>query len=297
VHRGITGNFDLAVSDDNKNARFRSIAKLLEAISDRLYSDCQLNRPNQRATVMNQRALSIISRPLSLFLCIPIAAFLIGCQNVDLNQINNQIRGARPLDNTTIVAGLKKALEIGTINSVLQTSQVGGFSDNELLKITTPPQLQKLSSTLTKLGMGSFVKQFELQMNRAAESASKEAKQVFLSSISKMTLTDGLNILAGPDDAATQFFKRSSSKELSKKFRPIIANAMSKIGFYDDYKTLLNTYDALPFTSKPDVNIENYILGKTLDGLFSLVAKEEKKIRRDPAARVTELLQRVFAGI
>ncbi len=246
---------------------------------------------------MNLSNLPIIPKSLSLSLSIPIAAFLLGCQSVDLNQINDQIRGARPLDNTTIVAGLKKALEMGTINSVRQTSQIGGFSDNDLLKITAPPQLQKLSSTLTKLGMGSFVKQFELQMNRAAESASKEAKQVFLSSISKMTLTDGLNILQGPDDAATQFFKQSSSKELSRKFRPIITNSMSKIGFYDDYKTLLNTYNALPFTLKPDLNIENYILGKTLEGLFSLVAKEEKKIRRDPAARVTELLRRVFSGI
>jgi len=245
---------------------------------------------------MNINTFHISPKSISLLLSLPILAFLISCQSVDLKQINDQILNSQPLDNKTIIAGLKQALEIGTKNSVKQSSQIGGFSNNELIKITTPQQLQKLSNTLNKLGMGSFVERFELQMNRAAETASKEATQVFINSISKMSLKDGLNILRGSDDAATQFFKQVSSQELSQKFRPIITRSMTKIGFYNDYKKLLSTYDAIPFTSKPDLNIENYILEETLGGLFFLVAKEEKKIRQNPNARVTELLQRVFSN-
>jgi len=133
-------------------------------------------------------------------------------------------------------------------------------------------------------------------MNRAAESASKEAKQIFISSISQMSFTDAWQILRGSDDAATQYFKRTTSLQLRSKFRPIIQKSMQKVGFYQDYRTLLKTYDAIPFTKKPDLNIETYILQKSLDGLFTLVAQEEKKIRHDPVARVTDLLERVFSN-
>ena len=236
----------------------------------------------------------LVSVLFSFFQATLLMIFLMSCQSVDLKQINDQLANARPLDNKTIVAGLKQALEVGTKNSVNLTSQKGGFSDNPLIRINTPQELDKLVSTLNKLGMGSYVSNFETQMNRAAENASAEAKQVFFNSISKMSLRDGLNILQGPDDAATKFFRTTSTSELTAKFKPIITRSMSKIGFYDDYKSLLKTYDAIPFTNKPDLNIENYLLQQTLDGLFTMIAKEELKIRKDPAARVTELLRRVF---
>lgn len=231
---------------------------------------------------------------LSVFQAALLMIFLMSCQSVDLKQINDQLANARPLDNKTIVAGLKQALEVGTKNSVNLTSQKGGFSDNPLIRINSPKELDKLVGTLNKLGMSRYVSNFETQMNRAAENASAEAKQVFFNSISKMSLRDGLNILQGPDDAATQFFRTTSTSELTAKFKPIITRSMSKIGFYDDYKNLLKSYDAIPFTNKPDLNIENYLLQQTLDGLFTMIAKEELKIRKDPAARVTELLRRVF---
>lgn len=237
-----------------------------------------------------------IFKTIGLLAALPLLVVFSGCKNVDLKKINDQLLSGQLLDNQTIVAGLKQALEVSTKNSVLQTSKKGGFSNNDLIRISTPQQLQKVSDTLNKLGMGKYVKQFETQMNRAAESASAEAKQVFFASISQMSLTDGINILKGPDDAATQFFQKTSTAQLTQKFKPIITRSMSKIGFYDDYKTLLKTYDAIPFTTKPDLNIENYILDQTLNGLFTLVAKEEAKIRNDPAARVTELLQRVFSA-
>ncbi len=240
---------------------------------------------------MLSRSISLVT---SVVQSVILMMFLMSCQSVDLKQINDQLANSRPLDNKTIVAGLKQALEVGTKNSVNLTSQKGGFSDNPLIRINTPQELDKLVSTLNKLGMGKYVSKFETQMNRAAENASAEAKQVFFNSISKMSLRDGLNILQGPDDAATQFFKATSTNELTAKFKPIITRSMSKIGFYDDYKNLLKTYDAIPFTNKPDLNIENYLLQQTLDGLFTMLAKEELKIRKDPAARVTDLLRRVF---
>ncbi len=233
---------------------------------------------------------------LNAALFLLIANALIGCKDADLNQIGNAIRQTQqPLNEKTVVAGLKQALEIASQNTVQQTSKLGGYSDNPLIKIVIPEKLIKTADTLKKIGLGHYVEQFEVQMNRAAETASVEAKAIFINSISTMSLADGWNILRGPDDAATQYFKTTTGQQLSQKFKPVITKSMAKVGFYDDYKKLLRAYYAIPFTEKPDLNIENYILEQSLNGLFVLVAQEEKKIRDNPAARVTELLQRVFA--
>ena len=241
---------------------------------------------------------SIFARLLNVCLAVPLAVFLIGCKEVDLQQVSDTLAlyQQKPLDEKTVVDGLKEALKVSTRNSVSKTSKKGGYSDNPLIKIAIPQKLAKVETTLKKLGLGAYVDKFEVQMNRAAETASSEAKQVFINSILKMSLTDGWDILRGPDDAATQYFKRTTGTQLSEKFRPIITRSMTKVGFYADYKKLLKTYNALPLTSKPDLNIENYILEKSLEGLFVMVAAEEKQIRNDPAARVTDLLRRVFGG-
>ena len=244
-----------------------------------------------------QSFLNIICRKFTIILALPIVLILISCKSTDLRQIADSLQQVQqPLDNKTVVAGLKQALEIGTSNSVAKTSKIGGFSDNPLIHIAIPQQLNKVESTLRKLGLNQYVDRFELQMNRAAESASIEAKQIFISSISHMSFADAWQILRGPNDAATQYFERTTNVQLRSKFRPIIQRSMQKVGFYQDYKTLLKTYDSIPFTNKPDLNIETYVLQKSLDGLFILVAQEEKKIRQDPAARVTDLLRRVFAN-
>jgi len=232
---------------------------------------------------------------ISVVLFLPIAITLISCKSSDIRELTSQLQQSKkPLDSKTVVAGLKQALEVSTRNSVAKTSKVGGFSDNPLIHIAIPQELRKVESSLKKIGLGRHVDKFETQMNRAAESASKEATRIFIASITKMTFSDAWNILQGPDDAATQYFKQNTSAELSSKFKPVIKNSMGQIGFYDNYKNMLKTYQAIPFTKKPDLNIETYILQKSLDGLFTLVAQEEKMIRRDPAARVTDLLSRVF---
>ncbi len=220
---------------------------------------------------------------------------MLGCKTIDLKQVTDSLEQIqKPLDEKTVIAGLKQALEVSTINTVTQTSQKGGFSDNPLIHIPLPEQLQNIAATLNKFGFGQYAEQLELQINRSAEQASSQAKTVFIDSISRMSLQDGWKILNGKQNAATEYFRQNTERQLSQKFQPIITRSMNTVGFYNDYQKLLKVYDSLPLTNKPNLNIENYIMQKTLDGLFSLVAIEEAKIRQNPSARITELLRRVF---
>ncbi|MBD3652890.1 DUF4197 domain-containing protein [Kangiella sp.] len=221
---------------------------------------------------------------------------LSSCKTTDVQRVLDTLGGAnQPLSEQTVVAGLKQALEVGTENAVFKTNKTGGFSNNPLIKIMVPEQFSDVASKVRQIGLGSYVDKFELQMNRAAEQASGEAKQVFLSAISGMTVQDAWGILRGSDNAATQYFRNKTERQLEQKFAPIISNNMQKVGFYSDYRRLLTTYDNIPFTEKPNLDIEEYVMSETMDGLFLLVAEEEAKIRRDPLARTTELLQKVFA--
>lgn len=232
---------------------------------------------------------------LVYIVCIALLS-LTSCKTADLQKVVDVLgAGNSQLSQETVVAGLKQALEVGTKNSVFKTNRDGGFSNNSLIKILVPQELEKVASTVRKIGLGSYVDKFELQMNRAAESASGQAKDVFVSAISSMSLQDAWGILRGGDNAATNYFKQKTESSLRSKFAPIITSNMKKVGFYNDYQTLLGTYNKIPFTNKPDLNIENYVMSETLDGLFMLVADEEAKIRNNPLARTTELLQKVFS--
>ena len=217
------------------------------------------------------------------------------CKTTDLNRVLDGLGGNQQLSEQTVVAGLKQALEVGTKSSVTSTNRPGGFSNNPLIKIVVPEQLDSAASTLRKVGLGSYVNNFEKQMNRAAEKASGEAKDVFIGAISSMSIADAWGILRGGDNAATDYFRDKTQSNLERRFQPIITSSMQKVGFYDDYKQLLGAYEKLPFSDKPNMNIEDYVMQETLDGLFTLVAQEEKKIRDNPVARTTELLQKVFS--
>ncbi len=217
------------------------------------------------------------------------------CKTTDLNRVLEGIGGNQQLSEQTVIAGLKQALEVGTKNSVSSTNRPGGFSNNSLIKIVVPEQLDSAASTLRKVGLGSYVNNFEKQMNRAAEKASGQAKDVFIGAISSMSIADAWGILRGGDNAATDYFRARTQTNLERRFQPIITSSMQKVGFYNDYKQLLGAYEKLPFSDKPNMNIEDYVMQETLDGLFTLVAQEEKKIRDNPVARTTELLQKVFS--
>jgi len=198
------------------------------------------------------------------------------------------------LTEEEIVKGLKEALEIGTNNAVALVSRYNGYFKNPKIKIPLPENVQKAEKFMRGIGFGRQVEDFELSMNRAAERAAPQAKSIFWEAIKKMTFADARNILNGPDDAATSYFRQKTSPQLYRAFKPVVHQTMSEVGVTQAYQTVDQKIQALPFTESVRFDLDQYVTGKALDGLFLMLAAEEKKIRQDPAARVTDLLKKVF---
>jgi hypothetical protein len=199
------------------------------------------------------------------------------------------------LSEKDIIDGLKQALEIGTGEAVALVSKKNGYLNNPKIKIPLPENVQKAESILRNLGLGSKVDEFEQSMNRAAERAAPRAKSVFWDAIRKMTFTDARQILDGQDDAATVYFQKKTATQLQETFQPIVNQAMSEVGVTQAYQSVDRKIRALPYTQSLSFDLDAYVTDKALDGLFLMLAEEEKKIRRDPTARVTDLLKKVFA--
>lgn len=199
------------------------------------------------------------------------------------------------LDERTVAAGLKEALRVGTDRTVGLTSRTDGFLGNALIHIALPDPYQPMARTLRTLGLGGQVDALETAMNRAAEQAGGEARTVFWDAISGMTLTDAYAILNGGETAATDYFRGRTSESLRGRFRPIVSQKMGEAGLYRAYDQLVTRYNALPFTTPPALNLEEYVTDRGLGGLFTILAQEEQRIRRDPAARTTDLLRKVFS--
>jgi hypothetical protein len=198
--------------------------------------------------------------------------------------------------NLEIGNALKEALQQGTGKSADQLSAVNGFFGNAAVKILFPPEAKKVESTLRGMGMNKLCDNVILSLNRAAEDAAKEAKPIFLDAIKKMTLQDVTGILMGPKDAATQYFKRTTTAALALKFKPVIKVSLDKVGATKYYGTAAGEYNKLPFVKHLNPDISDYATQKTIDGLFVEIAQEELKIRQNlPEARSTPLLQKVFA--
>lgn len=198
------------------------------------------------------------------------------------------------LTNSDIASGLKEALRIGASNGANQASRIDGYFKNPLLKIAFPPEAQKVATTLRQLGFNKQVDQFELSLNRAAEDAAKKAAPVFVKAITSMSIQDAVGILRGSNDAATQYLRRTSGQQLVSEFTPIIDSTLQKNNATRYYTSLVNTYNKVPLVQKVNPNLTQYATNKAVDGLFILVAQEEQKIRENPAARVSDLLKRVF---
>ncbi|RJR41347.1 MAG: DUF4197 domain-containing protein [Desulfobacteraceae bacterium] len=203
--------------------------------------------------------------------------------------------GYGPQDQKTTISGLKEALSIGTQNAVRTVARVDGYFGNELIRILLPETLQKAAEVIGKLGYQQQVDQLVVSMNRAAEAAAPKAVSLFTQAIGEMTFDDAQKILQGGDTAATDFFKRKTSAKVFDQFKPVITSSMSKVGVAKAYKDMVAPYQALPFASKETMDLDHYVTTKALEGLFLMVAEEEKKIRTDPAARVTDLLRKVFS--
>lgn len=207
--------------------------------------------------------------------------------------------GTAALTNDDVIAGLKEALAKGAEHSVDVASVADGFWKSDRLRIPFPPEAVKVKNTLNDLGMSAQVEKFELTMNRAAESAAKEAVPVFVNAIKGMTVADGFAILKGGDHAATDFLKEKTTAELIGKFRPIVEKATQQVALTSYWTPLAGAYNkASLFTGGQavDPDLDGYVTQKAIDGLFVLVADEEQKIRQDPMARTTDLLKRVFGA-
>lgn len=198
------------------------------------------------------------------------------------------------LSENEIVLGLKEALNVGISNGSESASKVDGFFKNELIKIAVPPEAQKVADALRKMGLGAEVDKFTLSLNRAAEDAAKKSKPIFVKAITSMTVPDALSILKGQDDAATQYLKKSTNDELFKAFFPVVDSTLNLNKATEYYADIVKTYNQLPLVKKVNPDLKQYATQKTIDGLYVLIAQEEKKIRENPGARVTDLLKKVF---
>jgi len=203
--------------------------------------------------------------------------------------------GNSSLTNDEVVQGLKEALKVGTDSSTHLLSLTDGFYKDIAVKILMPPEAQKVEKTLRDVGFGSVVDKSVLSMNRAAEDASKYVGNIFLNAIKQMSIQDAFGILRGGNFAATDYLKQKTTPELVTAFTPVISKSLANTNATKYWKDVFSVYNR--FSSTPvDTDLTGYVTQKTLDGLFYHIGLEEQKIRKDPAARVTDILKKVFAS-
>ena len=199
------------------------------------------------------------------------------------------------LDTNTLIQGLKEALEVGSKRAIEEISQPGGYLDNTNIRIPLPDTIDTAASLLRKYGLGSQVDQFEESMNRAAENAAPQATALIVDAIKQMSFEDAKKIYEGSDDAATQYFKEKTSDQLRSLFQPSVKSSLNEVGATRYYGELADEAKEIPYVGdKLNVDLDNYVTEEALNGLFTMLAAEEKKIRENPAARTTDLLKKVF---
>lgn len=200
------------------------------------------------------------------------------------------------LSKDEVAAGLKEALTKGISKGAEQVSQLDGYFKNPEIKLPFPEDVKHVEKKLRQIGMGDQVDKFILSLNRAAEDAAKESKPVFVAAIKSMTINDAMGILKGEDDAATSYLRKTTSVELHDKFNPVIKASLDKVDATKYYSDLIKAYNKIPLVDKVNPNLDEYATEKAMQGLFIMIAKEEKNIRQDPAARTSALLKKVFGS-
>jgi hypothetical protein len=202
---------------------------------------------------------------------------------------------AQSLPVSDIEAGLREALKVGTRNVVKRVGAADGFNKDPAIHIPLPESLQSVQSALGKVGMGGMLDDVELKLNRAAEAAAPKARRLFVDAIAEMTVEDARRIYDGPDDAATRYFQGKMTPQLAQAMRPVVDSSLAEVGAIQSYDAAMGKYRGLPFVPDVKADLSDYVVGKGMDGIFHYLAVEEAQIRKDPAKRTTELLQRVFA--
>lgn len=214
---------------------------------------------------------------------------------INFNKIKSAL-GKGKLSQEEVGAGLKEALHKGVSKSADLVSKVDGYLKNPEIKIPFPPDVKNVEEKLRQIGMGTEVDNFIVSLNRAAEDAAKEAKPIFLSAVTEMTIQDAWSILNGKDNAATEYLIRVTAGQLHEKFKPVIQRSLEKVNATQYYNTLITTYNKIPFVRKLNPDLDDYATARAVDGIFVMIAKEERNIRRDPGARTSALLKRVFGA-
>ena len=201
------------------------------------------------------------------------------------------------ISNQDAVQGLKDALVQGSGKAVSQLSAPDGFLGNSKVKIPLPDSIKRVESGMRMIGMGRQADELVTSMNRAAEMAVKEATPLLVSSVKSMSVSDAKGILTGPDDAATQYFKRTTNEALTQRFLPIVKQATEKVQLAQQYNSLAGQAAQYGLISKDDSNLDVYVTRKTLDGLFIIIAEQERSIRKDPMGAATSVAKKVFSSL
>ena len=217
----------------------------------------------------------------------------LGCG--ELQQVVNQLpQGSTGIGNAEIANGLREALEMGISKQVKKLTQTDGFYKNELVKILLPEELQKVDKTLRDVGLGNLADEGLKVLNRAAEDAVGEATPIFVNAVKGIDFEDAKKILMGGDDAATRYLNQNTESALYEKFNPIIQQSFQKVGADQIWKGLIDRYNNLPLTNNVNPDLTDYVTQEALNGVYTMIAVEEKEIRTKVSARSTALLQKVF---
>jgi Protein of unknown function (DUF4197) len=213
----------------------------------------------------------------------------------ELQQVANQLPGVLEQGNVDIAGGLKEALNNGISKQVVKLTAVDGFFKNEAVKILLPDELKKVDKTLRDVGLSKMADEGLKVLNRAAEDAVKEATPIFVDAIKGMSFTDAKNILMGNESAATTYLQNSTSTALYAKFNPVIKNSFAKVGADKVWTNIITKYNSLPLTKDVNPDLTDYTTNKAMEGVFKMIAVEEKNIRTDLSSRTSDLLKKVFA--
>jgi hypothetical protein len=198
------------------------------------------------------------------------------------------------LSDAKIGAGLKEALQVAAEKTVSLTGKTDGYFANQAIKILMPEKLRSFETGLRAVGYGGQIDELVLGMNRAAERAAPQAKQIFFDAIGEMSFDDARKLLNGGDTAATEYFRGKTTPRLTTAFRPVVERSMNQVGVSRQYKDLVARFDSIPFARSQAFDLDGYVVEKGLGGLFTVLGEQEKQIRTNPAARVTDLLKEVF---
>ena len=213
----------------------------------------------------------------------------------ELQDVINKLPESGEISNADMAAGLRQALDFGIDKQVTKLTQKDGFYKNELVKILLPEELQKVDDALRAVGLSSLADSGIKALNRAAEDAVMEATPIFVNAVKDITFNDAKNILLGEDDAATEYLTLKTQTQLYNKFKPVINNSFSKVGADQIWTNLITKYNNLPLTNDVNPDLTDYVTSEALEGVYTMIAVEEKEIRNKVSSRTTDLLKKVFA--